>query len=305
MPDWNASGTRIAFVRCRGGKLGNCDIFAMDADGANPSRLTSTPERAGDLAGLVARRRPDRIHLERPGLVPGHLGHGRQRIEPAPASPRPRRSMRSPSGRPTAQSIAFTSDRAAVDDIWVMDADGSNPVRLTSGPRADERPDWAPDGSRIVFSRNGNIWVMDADGQNETQLDRHEAGRVRPCVLTERAADRLQPARQRRPHRHLGDARRRIGPGAEDVRPASTSSQTGSRASGRRRPLAPTGRSHQMPWSFAHVVGEHSAADRLRIGDRQEVAIDERAEHPLERLAHQPRRHREHLGLRRLVRSRA
>src|SRR5687768_13368362 len=41
MPDWNASGTRVAFVRC--GEEFNCDIWVMDADGANPTRLTSTP----------------------------------------------------------------------------------------------------------------------------------------------------------------------------------------------------------------------------------------------------------------------
>ena len=65
--------------------------------------------------------------------------------------------------------IAFTSDRAALDDIWVMDADGS--IRLSDrAPKVDERPDWSPDGSQITFSRNGNIWAMDADGSNPTQL---------------------------------------------------------------------------------------------------------------------------------------
>jgi TolB protein len=57
------------------------------------------------------------------------------------------------------------------DDIWVMDLDGSNPERLTTGNKVDERPDWSPDGSQITFSRNGqNIWVIDADGSNPTQL---------------------------------------------------------------------------------------------------------------------------------------
>ena len=52
-----------------------------------------------------------------------------------------------------------------------MDADGSNPVRLTTGNKVDERPDWSPDGSSITFSRNGkDIWSMDADGSNQTRL---------------------------------------------------------------------------------------------------------------------------------------
>ena len=52
-----------------------------------------------------------------------------------------------------------------------MDPDGSNPVRLTTGTKVDERPDWSPDGSSITFSRNGkDIWSMDADGSNQTRL---------------------------------------------------------------------------------------------------------------------------------------
>ena len=43
MPDWNAAGTRVAYVRCVGTKIGNCDIFAMGADGSDVTRPTSTP----------------------------------------------------------------------------------------------------------------------------------------------------------------------------------------------------------------------------------------------------------------------
>ena len=51
-----------------------------------------------------------------------------------------------------------------------MDPDGSNPIRMTSGNRVDDRPDWSPDGS-ITFSRNGrNICAMDSDGLNVTQV---------------------------------------------------------------------------------------------------------------------------------------
>ena len=114
-------------------------------------------------------------------------------------------------------AIAFTSNRAAVDDIWVMDADGGSPTRLTSGPKIDERPDWAPDGGRITFSRNGNIWVMDADGGNAVALTDTRRDEFAP-TRAERPTDRVHQGGQRRPHRRLGDARRRHRAGAEDVR---------------------------------------------------------------------------------------
>jgi len=55
-----------------------------------------------------------------------------------------------------------------------MDADGSNPIRLTDDPGQDSFPTWSPDGSHIAFAsdRDGNpeIYVMDADGSNVTRL---------------------------------------------------------------------------------------------------------------------------------------
>ena len=64
----------------------------------------------------------------------------------------------------------------------MIDADGSNPQRLTNNLTEDEYPSWSPDGQRIVFSarREGHvenkfgityeIYVMDADGGNEQRL---------------------------------------------------------------------------------------------------------------------------------------
>ena len=56
-----------------------------------------------------------------------------------------------------------------------MDADGSNPHPLTTGPAPkDQVPDWSPDGSKIVFHAggfgSGGIWVMNADGSGQHQL---------------------------------------------------------------------------------------------------------------------------------------
>ena len=75
-------------------------------------------------------------------------------------------------GRP---KIAFSSTRDGDSEIYVMDIDGRNQVRLTINPARDYDPSWSPDGDRIAFVSNRNrgiaqIFVMDADGQNVTEL---------------------------------------------------------------------------------------------------------------------------------------
>ena len=58
--------------------------------------------------------------------------------------------------------------------IWVIEADGSNMVQLTSGPDWDNSPSWSPDGNQIVFYRSyeggSQIVIIDVDGSNETPL---------------------------------------------------------------------------------------------------------------------------------------
>ena len=90
----------------------------------------------------------------------------------------------SPAWSPDGSKIAF--DRGSgqwvkgdpVSHIFVVDADGSNLVQLTSGEFGDRSPSWSPDGKRIVFARQDLnnregiyeryddvfIAVMDADG---------------------------------------------------------------------------------------------------------------------------------------------
>ncbi|HID86386.1 MAG TPA: hypothetical protein EYP55_03285, partial [Anaerolineae bacterium] len=64
-------------------------------------------------------------------------------------------------------------------DIWVMDADGSNPIPLTqTGPGQTVLrgvPSWSPDGTRLAFNEHGRLVVMKADGTERRVLSERAA----------------------------------------------------------------------------------------------------------------------------------
>lgn len=73
-----------------------------------------------------------------------------------------------PSTRVIEPRVVFASTRDANEEIYSMNSDGSNQVRLTNHIARDTRPIWSPDGRFIAFvsERTGNrdIFIMNADG---------------------------------------------------------------------------------------------------------------------------------------------
>jgi TolB protein len=72
--------------------------------------------------------------------------------------------------------IVFGSKDGGQDDIWIMNADGSNGQRITSDDYWDQSPTVSPDGRYIIFEsyrRKLNrpyLWRMDLDGANLKEL---------------------------------------------------------------------------------------------------------------------------------------
>jgi TolB protein len=86
---------------------------------------------------------------------------------------------------PDGRRLAFVTRGAIGSAIWVMDADGSDAVRLTARSRkaSDDlwagllSPTWSPDGRLIAYSdgvrdRDRDVWVMNADGTSTRRLAR-------------------------------------------------------------------------------------------------------------------------------------
>jgi TolB protein len=75
---------------------------------------------------------------------------------------------------PDGSTIVYASPRSGRGDIYRVERDGSNLVRLTDDPNYEGDPQYSADGKRIVFIREtvgvGHIWIMDADGSNQHQL---------------------------------------------------------------------------------------------------------------------------------------
>ena len=68
----------------------------------------------------------------------------------------------------------FASDRDAARgmyDLFTMKVDGTSQVNITNTPDiVEDYPNWSPDGSKIVFSRDGNLYTVTPAGGSLTQL---------------------------------------------------------------------------------------------------------------------------------------
>ncbi len=172
MPSWSPDGKKIAFVSMR--NTGRIQIHVMDSNGENIRRIT---EGAFDLDPAWS---PNGRTIAYDGREVGEENRKIHLIDPDGANRRRwagdiRSWDMAAAWSPDSQRIAFLSSRGIWrNEIYVMDADGTNQKRLTRDGWDDRHPAWSPDGSKIAFAvlgdANSFIVVMDADGSDRERL---------------------------------------------------------------------------------------------------------------------------------------
>lgn len=176
-PVFSPAGDRIAFVSERDGQR---EVYLCDLDGGRQRRVTSDeghdlhPVWSPDGTRLMfssnrGNANPDDYDLYSMRSDGGDL----VRITSGPDVDT--YGSWSPDGTRivTRRVLAGTSD----NEVFVLDADGSNARNLTKDPASyDGWPVWSPDGQRIAFAAGPpgraphRIQLMDADGGNRVVL---------------------------------------------------------------------------------------------------------------------------------------
>ena len=220
-PVFSPDGSKISFDTDRDG---NFEVYVVNADGSSPTRLTDHPLNdvaaswspdGSEIAFMSYRNEAFEVRvmnadgsnqhgLTASGWFPVFSPDGSKIayndhnqifvIDATGTDPSPRRLAESASlasWSPDGARIAFQSRRDGNQNVYLMNADGSDPTRITDVGAGDlVDPRWSPDGSKFVYVHLPNgmrdgpsiLYVMDADGSNQIQLTNlQESARKLSC----------------------------------------------------------------------------------------------------------------------------
>jgi TolB protein len=176
-PSWSPDGRYIAytaFLYHTKRKSRNADLFIYDTKNSKHSVL-SAKKGINSSAAFFPDGKHAAIRLSPNNGTSDLYDMDLNTRTMTPLTNGPRGSMNvEPAISPDGKQIAFSSDRSGRPMIYVMDASGANPRRVSFAGYYNSSPAWSPDGKKLSFASyvNGHfdIFVMDIDGKNLTKL---------------------------------------------------------------------------------------------------------------------------------------
>lgn len=188
---WSADGSDLLYAAERAGVSG---LWRVNADGGDPTLIRSASAgtrfshptlspQSNRLAYTQKSAQLDIWKLNRPDQY--------AKLTASPLLSSTQMDAK-PSIAPGGRRVAFVSDRSGTHEIWVAQADGSGPTRLTSlgGPTV-HAVRWSPAGKRLCF-------VARQNGQSDLYLIPASGGA--PSRLTKRPSEDLVPRWSRDGH---------------------------------------------------------------------------------------------------------
>jgi Tol biopolymer transport system component len=179
-PAWSPGATRIAFASSRSGQL---QLYVVDADGKNTTRLTTSATEDKQPAWSPDGRRiafqrgaPSRVYvMSAKGSGAGPLTSGSD-------------EQTDPAWSPDGRWIAFArrTPGTSIREIWVAHPDGTEARPVTKLEASSTSPSWSPDGRRIAFASNARgghiaVYVIGLDGTGLRQMSTSSTDEIEPA----------------------------------------------------------------------------------------------------------------------------
>lgn len=156
-PCLSPSGERVVFLSDR---EGTPDLWVIEPGAGTEPRLLARGNRGGKMESLHPMRSSvgwsadeSMVALaaragSRDALIIVSAETGRTLAEFDPGLD----TLEEPDWSPVDGRFVFTGMKGDRVDLWAMDADGTNLVRLTNDLVREQRPRWSPDGKRVLFA---------------------------------------------------------------------------------------------------------------------------------------------------------
>ena len=115
----------------------------------------------------------DSGYIKKPRVKTDHYTPEVMRLMGAVSDPQP-----SPDGSKILYGVTYTSieENRSCRQLFVMNADGSDPVQITKSPTSISNARWIEDGDKMVYLTAGQMYVCGADGSKARKISKVERG---------------------------------------------------------------------------------------------------------------------------------